>query len=229
MPRRILEYEVEIIRSRTLKFINKETVYPIVIPIVLYTGRERWNASINFPIKNSKLAKYRGLKEVKYNLIDINNYEILDLLNEKNILSKIMIIEKSKSISELKSNIEKIVEKVSNSKEYDDEQKKLFLNIIENTLINIIDENKLKEYKNKLEGEKNMLAVFEMVEEEKMNSYKNGIKDGKIEGKLEGMIEGKKDGIKMIAKKMLKMEIDKKIIMKATGLKEEEIEKLKNK
>ncbi len=66
-----------------------------------------------------------------------------------------------------------------------------------------------------------MLAVFEMVEEEKMNSYKNGIKDGKI--------EGKKIGIKMIAKKMLKMEIDKNIIMKATGLKEEEIEKLKNK
>ena len=66
-----------------------------------------------------------------------------------------------------------------------------------------------------------MLAVFEMVEEEKMNSYKNGIKDGKI--------EGKKIGIKMIAKKMLKMEIDKNIIMKATGLKEEETEKLKNK
>ena len=60
-----------------------------------------------------------------------------------------------------------------------------------------------------------MLALYEMVEEEKMNSYRDG------------MLEGKLEGVKMIAIKMLKMKIEKNTIIKVTGLKEEELEKLK--
>ena len=37
----------------------------------------------------------------------------------------------------------------------------------------------------------------------------------------------KSEGIKAIAKKMLRMKFDKDTIMKATGIKEEELEKLK--
>ena len=72
MPLRILKYEMEIIRSRIIKNINNKIVYPVIIPIVLYTGEKRWDASINFEVKNSELAKYRGIKEVRYNLVDIN-------------------------------------------------------------------------------------------------------------------------------------------------------------
>ena len=245
MPIRILQYEMEIIRSRMSE--NEKIVFPTIIPIVLYTGRRRWNASINLPSQNSEIAKYRGLKKVEYNLIDINNYEKKELLEEKSILTKIMILEKSQNIIELKINTEKIVSKVFISKEYNTEQKTLLLNIIENTLNNIVEDEKIIKYKNKLKGEKNMLALYDMVEEEKMNSYRDGVierkiqgiiqgkkegkKEGKIEGKKEGKkegkIEGKLDGIKMIARKMLKMKIDKDTIMQATGLKEEELEKLK--
>ena len=244
MPIRILQYEMEIIRSRMSE--NEKIVFPTIIPIVLYTGRRRWNASINLPSQNSEIAKYRGLKKVEYNLIDINNYEKKELLEEKSILTKIMILEKSQNIIELKINTEKIVSKVFISKEYNTEQKTLLLNIIENTLNNIVEDEKIIKYKNKLKGEKNMLALYDMVEEEKMNSYRDGVIEGKIqgiiqgkkegkkegkiegkkEGKKEGKIEGKLDGIKMIARKMLKMKIDKDTIMQATGLKKEELEKL---
>lgn len=148
-------------------------------------------------------------------MLDINNYEIKELLEENSVLTKIMILEKSKNIEELKINTEKIVSKVCGSKEYNQEQKTLLLNIIENTLKNIVEEEKIIEYKNKLKGEKNMLALYEMVEEEKMNSYRDG------------MLEGKLEGVKMIAIKMLKMKIEKNTIIKVTGLKEEELEKLK--
>lgn len=236
MPLRILKYEMEIIRSRIIKNINNKIVYPVIIPIVLYTGEKRWDASINFEVKNSELAKYRGIKEVRYNLVDINEYSKEELLKEKNILSKIMVIEKSKTIEELKNNVEKIVQEVCiSNNEYDNEQKKLLINILEYTLNNIIDKNKIEEYKIKLEGEKNMLAVFDMVEREKRNSYINGVKegiekgtkDGIIEGKKEGKKEGLKEGIKMIAKKMIKMNIDRDIIIKTTGLNEKEINELK--
>ena len=77
----------------------------------------------------------------------------------------------------------------------------------------------MKEYKIKLEGGEYMLALYEMIENERNEIYSTGIKEGKVKGKIEG--------IKAIAKKMLRMKFDKNTIMKATGIKEEELEKLK--
>jgi len=46
MPYRILEYEIEIMKSAIdiRKVKNKEYKLPLVIPIVLYTGKKKWDA-----------------------------------------------------------------------------------------------------------------------------------------------------------------------------------------
>ena len=217
MPIRILKYELEIIRSRMDE--NNRLEFPIIIPIVLYTGKQRWNAKINYPSYNSELARYRGLKKVEYNLVDINDYTIEDLYKENSILTKIMILEKSNKYIEIINNVDKIVNKVYDSKLYTQTQKEMLLNILNNTMINIVGNKKMKEYKIKLEGGENMLALYEMIENERNEIYSTGIKEGKVKGKIEG--------IKAIAKKMLRMKFDKDTIMKATGIKEEELEKLK--
>lgn len=217
MPIRILKYELEIIRSRMDE--NNRLEFPIIIPIVLYTGKQRWNAKINYPSYNSELARYRGLKKVEYNLVDINDYTIEDLYKENSILTKIMILEKSNKYIEIINNVDKIVNKVYNSKLYTQTQKEMLLNILNNTMINIVGNKKMKEYKIKLEGGENMLALYEMIENERNEIYSTGIKEGKVKGKIEG--------IKAIAKKMLRMKFDKDTIMKATGIKEEELENLK--
>ena len=221
MPIRILKYELEIIRSRMDE--NNRLEFPIIIPIVLYTGKQRWNAKINYPSYNSELARYRGLKKVEYNLVDINDYTIEDLYKENSILTKIMILEKSNKYIEIINNVDKIVNKVYDSKLYTQTEKEMLLNILNNTMINIVGNKKMKEYKIKLEGGENMLALYEMIENERNEIYSTGIKEGKVKGKIEGKIEG----IKAIAKKMLRMKFDKDTIMKATGIKEEELEKLK--
>mgnify|MGYP003290694313 FL=1 len=221
MPIRILKYELEIIRSRMDE--NNRLEFPIIIPIVLYTGKQRWNAKINYPSYNSELARYRGLKKVEYNLVDINDYTIEDLYKENSILTKIMILEKSNKYIEIINNVDKIVNKVYDSKLYTQTQKEMLLNILNNTMINIVGNKKMKEYKIKLEGGENMLALYEMIENERNEIYSTGIKEGKVKGKIEGKIEG----IKAIAKKMLRMKFDKDTIMKATGIKEEELENLK--
>ena len=221
MPIRILKYELEIIRSRMDE--NNRLEFPIIIPIVLYTGKQRWNAKINYPSYNSELARYRGLKKVEYNLIDINDYTIEDLYKENSILTKIMILEKSNKYIEIINNVDKIVNKVYDSKLYTQTQKEMLLNILNNTMINIVGNKKMKEYKIKLEGGENMLALYEMIENERNEIYSTGIKEGKLKGKIEGKIEG----IKAIAKKMLRMKFDKDTIMKATGIKEDELENLK--
>ena len=217
MPIRILKYELEIIRSRMDE--NNRLEFPIIIPIVLYTGKQRWNAKINYPSYNSELARYRGLKKVEYNLVDINDYTIEDLYKENSILTKIMILEKSNKYIEIINNVDKIVNKVYDSELYTQTQKEMLLNILNNTMINIVGNKKMKEYKIKLEGGENMLALYEMIENERNEIYSTGIKEGKVKGKIEG--------IKAIAKKMLRMKFDKDTIMKATGIKEEELEKLK--
>ena len=217
MPIRILKYELEIIRSRMDE--NNRLEFPIIIPIVLYTGKQRWNAKINYPSYNSELARYRGLKKVEYNLVDINDYTIEDLYKENSILTKIMILEKSNKYIEIINNVDKIVNKVNDSKLYTQTQKEMLLNILNNTMINIVGNKKMKEYKIKLKGGENMLALYEMIENERNEIYSTGIKEGKVKGKIEG--------IKAIAKKMLRMKFDKDTIMKATGIKEEELENLK--
>ena len=217
MPIRILKYELEIIRSRMDE--NNRLEFPIIIPIVLYTGKQRWNAKINYPSYNSELARYRGLKKVEYNLVDINDYTIEDLYKENSILTKIMILEKSNKYIEIINNVDKIVTKVYDSKLYTQTQKEMLLNILNNTMINIVGNKKMKEYKIKLEGGENMLALYEMIENERNEIYSTGIKEGKVKGKIEG--------IKAIAKKMIRMKFDKDTIMKATGIKEEELEKMK--
>lgn len=217
MPIRILKYELEIIRSRMDE--NNRLEFPIIIPIVLYTGKQRWNAKINYPSYNSELARYRGIKKVEYNLVDINDYTIEDLYKENSILTKIMILEKSNKYIEIINNVDKIVNKVYDSKLYTQTQKEMLLNILNNTMINIVGNKKMKEYKIKLKGGENMLALYEMIENERNEIYSTGIKEGKVKGKIEG--------IKAIAKKMLRMKFDKDTIMKATGIKEEELEKLK--
>ena len=47
MPFRLLEYEVAIIRSAIdkSKIKNKSYKIPLVMPIVLYTGKQKWNAN----------------------------------------------------------------------------------------------------------------------------------------------------------------------------------------
>lgn len=217
MPIRILKYELEIIRSRMDE--NNRLEFPIIIPILLYTGKQRWNAKINYPSYNSELARYRGLKKVEYNLVDINDYTIEDLYKENSILTKIMILEKSNKYIEIINNVDKIVNIVYDSKLYTQTQKEMLLNILNNTMINIVGNKKMKEYKIKLEGGENMLALYEMIENERNEIYSTGIKEGKVKGKIEG--------IKAIAKKMLRMKFDKDTIMKATGIKEEELEKMK--
>ncbi len=77
-----------------------------------------------------------------------------------------------------------------------------------------------------------MLAVVEMMrkeaEKERKLDFSNGRKLGLKEGQATGLKNGIKEGITKIAKKLLKLNYDINSIKEITGLKEEEIEKLRN-
>ena len=78
MAYRVLNYCVEIIRSVVEEQEKNRIVfqYPIVIPIVLYTGNRKWTAKTTFAEcqKIEDEERYKIIN-VKYKLLDISKYE----------------------------------------------------------------------------------------------------------------------------------------------------------
>lgn len=124
-----------------------------------------------------------------------------------------MLIEKARYTDTLAINLQKIVQEMNRKKNVYSEAQKDLLRI----MINLVLSSKLKKEETKelikslKGGEKPMLAVLDMIEKENKRIFRDGKKEGKLE----------------TAKKMLEEDIPIDIIMKVTGLKEEEIEKLK--
>ena len=86
MPYRIMEYQVEILRSNSHLFMDKKKKIPRVISIVIYTGKNNWN--VEQDIRNMQ-EEFRGTKTQAlgvYNLIDIHDYTKQELLDKENLI-----------------------------------------------------------------------------------------------------------------------------------------------
>lgn len=219
MPLRILEYENEIIKSAIdVKKINTQDYkLPQVIPIVLYSGRKKWNAKKYICEIQEELEGYNQKKFARYNVVDVNNFSKQELLREESFLSKALLIEKTRYTNSLTVYLEKIVKEMNAKKDvYTREQKELLITIINLILNKKLETKKASELTKELKGEdKNMLAVLEMIEEENKRLIKRGEKRGEQ--------RAKKQTIQMIAKKMLKKKIPTETIAEITGLTKEEI------
>ena len=219
MPMRILEYEYHIIKSAIDKenLGKKDYKFPRVISTVLYSGRKKWNVEDNMEKVQEKIDGSNMQVLAKYNLVDVNNFSVEELLKEESFISKAMLIEKTRYSEELSECLEKIVKEITNRKDiYTKEQKEFFATIINLILKPKLDEDERKKLINKLrEGDGQMLAVIEMLEEENRRLVKKGERKGIKQRNIE------------IAKNMLKLELSTEIISQVTGLSVEKIEELK--
>ena len=217
MAFRILEYKVEIIRDviKKNKSKNKYKI-PKIIAIVIYSGKIKWKAIKDI---KEKEEKYKNIEQDlgKYYLYDGREKTKEELIKSKNIILQMLLIERSKNKEELGKNLEEIIPYVEN------ENKGIIKNIIQMVYREKLGEEKTEEIlKNMKEGE-NMLAVVEMMRKEAEKDRRDLIRARK-----EGQATGLKNGIIKIAKKLLKLNYDINSIKEITGLKEEEIEKLRN-
>ena len=227
MPFRLLEYEVAIIRSAIdkSKIKNKSYKIPLVMPIVLYTGKQKWNAN-KYLEKSQEKIQGLNIKIGNYSLVDVNNYTENELLEDNTFISKMMLIEKSKNTEEIAETLEKIINRIQK------EDKELLKSIIEIILEEKIGIQKSTELIRKLESESDsMLAIVDMIRKENQMyidmGRKEGKKEGKREGKKVGRIEGKKDTLREIAIKMLKKNLTEKEITEITGISKKELNNLK--
>ena len=105
MPYRMMQYTIEIMRLIINEKQNKRKTYkyPQIIPIIIYTGEKKWDAKLSMKELIEKVDWYEEKEEIS--LVDINNYTKEELLKEENILSKVMLLEKSKNKIEFMENL----------------------------------------------------------------------------------------------------------------------------
>lgn len=214
MSYRMLKYQLNIIDSvkADKKYINKEYEYSLIIPIVLYTGSQKWNAKLDLKSAQYKWKKYESQEISRYNILDVNEISDKELLEEDSMISKIMLIEKSKTEEELCENLNKIYDKINNDKtKYTKEEKKLLEKATEVLTLNLVGEEKTKEILKKLDvgGDDGMLAVLDMIKREKIET----LNKGRLEGKVEDI------------KNMIREKLPIDLISKITGMTKTEIEK----
>ena len=88
MAERIQEYCMELMRSIRKENNTVDKLYPLICPIVFYTGRKKWDAPLTISDVQEKYEGFKPLDYPRYNLIDINNYEKEEILKYKEILNK---------------------------------------------------------------------------------------------------------------------------------------------
>ena len=215
MPYRILNYQMEIMRT------NEGEEECLVIPIVLYTGKEMWTAKRY--IKELQTRRY-AKKEINFDeielgtlgyyiLVDVNEYTKEELLEEEGILSKIMLLEKERNTEELLKTIFEINEKI---KEVKTKEKEIVYVAMEVLLGKKIEKEKAEEIMKKIieEGSDYMLAAEEMIMKEN-EMIRN---EGRMLGRTEGISIGEARGQNNIIKVLFKNKMTPKEISEKTGI-----------
>ena len=218
MSYRIMRYKYAIIESAIDKKRLKEQSYriPMVIPIVLYTGKRKWKRLLINDIEE----KVEGYAEnwLGYTLIDVNEFSKEQLLADNLIITKAMLIEKSKNKEELYKNIEDVINMQKERRAFNNLQLE---KLIAYELSGTEDKNIMHEFIEKIrdiEGsEEIMTNASRIINREIRKERKAGLE--------QGIQQGLRQGIALVAKKLKgKMEI--KDISQITGLSETEIENL---
>ena len=206
MPHRLLEYYTEILRTNKIK---DEEEMPIVVPIVIYTGSDKWNTNGYISEKQAKLEGYKeGRLDIKYNLVQANNFKTGELLKKGTMLANAMIIENSNDTEELMENLEKIIENIN------DEEKLIKLrNIVKYILRGILEKEDIKKIETMIEDKEEEKNMDELIERIKRNDQK----------KMNEIAQKTKE---QMIKNMIKLGIDKEKIQQIAQIKLAEIEKI---
>ena len=207
MPIRIMEYSIELIRQ-TIQ--NDSNSKPSVIPIVIYTGKEKWRVEKEYIKKKERIGNEQVDKlgiNVKYNLININEITKRKLIEEKTLIADAMLIEKIRTREEVSKIIREII---NNTKE---EQKETMERILRYGLIRLFKENEIEDFIKKL-YEKGEEEAMSMLDENLKKDEEKIMNKGKKEGMKEGMKEGRREREIEILKLLKQEGVNEKIIKK---------------
>lgn len=209
---------------------NKDTIYPLIYPIVLYTGNKKWNAPLTIGDNQEQYCGFPQLNYPKYNLVDVHNYTKEELIDEKSMIAKAMLFEKIETKEEFEKTMYLLMKKGLNKEEI--KCIKMILNYS-----NIINEKYPDEAEKWREKIKEKEGVGSMTQFEKFfiqifddryqEAEEKGTKAGIEKGMKKGMQKGQKAEKIEVVKRMLKMNMKDKEILNIARIDKNELQKLK--
>ena len=162
--------------------------------------------------------------EVKYKLVDVNEYKTEELLKENTMFANAMILEKCKNNEEVIKCLRLIMQNITNSKRLQD------LKRIESYLYENEDETTRKEIVkifDESECEVDMSTIAERIAKELATEKRAARAEGISAGINEGISQGILQAVKQIVEQMIKMNLKDDFIKQVTGAKKSEIEKIR--
>jgi hypothetical protein len=164
--------------------------------------------------------------DYRYILINVNNYTKERLLQTSNLISTVFLLEQIIDEREYIRRFQALGDIVP---QFDSQRYRLFWTWFEKiscwALPEEMRQELLKIKHNAKPGEEK--TMISNMGRNLQRYYDEAILKGRKEGKLEGRLEGKLEGKLETAKRLLGMKFDDKLVVEATGLTFEEIEKLK--
>ena len=208
MPKRILEYEVEIIREATTgkRMTKKQHKLPKVIPIVIYTGSGKWDVEKYIEECQERLSEADSTRLGEYHIVDANDYTNEELEKDKLFLYKALLLEKLKTKDKIGEKIAQFAEEETEENNRDMLRKTIACYLGED-----FEPEEREKILKKLEegGEKDMFSEVIRRDNEKLRQ------------------EGRREGIKVIILKMLKNKMSEEMIKQMTEISQEELEDIK--
>ena len=193
------QYVIENPKKQKHDKIFKE-IFPVVIPIVLYTGREKWKVPITLEERQYE-SKSQNL-QFKYNLVDGGKMSKEELMREESILSRAILLEKLDKPEEILETLKEITTKDL------DLDEKYFINLILKYLLpEKLNKNEAKEILENLKGKEDDTMFIDI-----LKKY--------FDDKEEKAVN---EGIKKIVKEMLKNNADEEFIKKFTKISNQEL------
>lgn len=210
MPKRILEYEVEIIKEavKGKKMTQKEHKLPTVIPIVIYTGTRKWNVERYIKECQETLEGADSIKLGEYYVLDINDYTKEKLEKDKCFLSKMLLLEKLKSEEDIFNMLSQTIRKES-----DEENRNTLRRIIAFIAKEKLNPEKIESLLKYLESEDDDM-VLEVIRKENERQRQEGRQEGRLET------------LKKFVSNMIKRNMSIDEIQELTGISKEELEQI---
>lgn len=214
---RMLNFCVDIIYdwNSSVK-IKKGIKYPIVVPIVIYTGTDKWNISNNFSEMQVSDYVFKNYKiDFKYNVIEINKLSSKSLIQKNTLFSYAMALAKTINYEEFKEVLNRIL-LVSK-----DEMKKDIYNISAFIFENLIKDAYNQEFQEEIDfkikegGTNNMPSLYDR----QLQGFRKDVKNL--------VNSSKNEAIKEVVKNLISNNSSDEFIIEMTNITKSELEKLK--
>jgi predicted transposase/invertase (TIGR01784 family) len=208
MAMRMLSYEIDLYEEINRKERLKKL--PVVFPIMIYNGEDKWSASDNLRdlIDNESREISEFLPGFKYFKVIINEFSKESLVKIRNILSAVFLVENMDE-NEFGRYSKEIVAIIN--EEIDEDTKKAFVN----WFMRLVDSDRiLKSEEIENINDEGVKTMFTKTVERMKEKYLN---EGFTKGKIE------------TAKNLKKKGFDIKTIIDVTGLSKKEVDRIFNK